>query len=49
MHHERQEEDESEAQEPLNGRLWSQGGRGADYIDGPAATACSSQRYLAYT
>jgi hypothetical protein len=48
MHHERQEEDESEAQEPLNGRLWSQGTRGTDYIDGPAATACGSERYLVY-
>lgn len=46
MHHEWQEEDESGAQEPLNGRLWSQGARGAGYIDGPAATAGSSERYL---
>jgi hypothetical protein len=49
MHHEQQEEDESEAQEPLNGRLWSQGTRGADYKDRPAATICSSKRYLIYT
>ncbi len=49
MHHEQQEEDEWEAQEPLNDRLWSQGASGADYIDGPAATACCSQRYLVYT